>query len=91
MQRPIKFRQRDSRGPRQDSRNRPETLGGSLDQIEIDIIAELLGIFKNDTAKVYYWLRTSNPNFGGSTPLGLIRGGRAKRILEFIESVAEAD
>jgi uncharacterized protein (DUF2384 family) len=41
--------------------------------------------FDNDHQKVYEWFTTPNPNFGEITPYDMIKYGKEKRLLEFIE------
>jgi uncharacterized protein (DUF2384 family) len=40
--------------------------------------------FKGDLNKTKFWLKTPNPNFGGSTPRQLIVHGRYPYVLKFI-------
>ena len=41
-------------------------------------------IFKGDLNKTKFWLKTPNPNFGGSSPKQLIVNGRYQYVLKFI-------
>jgi len=40
--------------------------------------------FKGDLSKTKFWLKTPNPNFGGSSPRQLIVSGRYQYVLKFI-------
>ena len=37
------------------------------------------------------WMTTPNPMFGGTSPEILIRNGRGRKVLQFVESVIEED
>lgn len=47
----------------------------------IEFVAEA---FKGDLNKTKFWLKTPNPNFGGSSPRQLILHGRYQYVLKFI-------
>ena len=39
-----------------------------------------------DSDKIDLWLESKNGNFGGTEPLALIRMGRGKKVIQFIEA-----
>lgn len=55
---------------------------------EIELIVELHATF-NDYKKIYFWLNTPNPNFGGISPASLIKRGKINKVLEFVRAAAE--
>jgi len=52
------------------------------------IITLLTTFFKNDEQKVAYWLDTINVNLGGLRPIDMIKLGKEKKLLKFIENAA---
>ena len=58
---------------------------GVIDKTFVEIVIELHVIF-NDARKVESWLKTKNLNFGGTSPLVLIREGRSRTVLQYIQS-----
>lgn len=83
------------------SRNQlAEVLGISTDQIRpdrmSDRVKEKIGqlayamelvavIFDGNIDKTRFWLKTPNPNFGGTSPRELIIRGRYKRVIDFVQ------
>lgn len=59
-----------------------------LTKTNIDII---IGVhcFFNDIEKVHFWLHLENPNLGGATPVHLMRSGRSKKLLKWINNALE--
>lgn len=49
------------------------------------IIFYLNDFFDNDQQRIYLWLTTENPSLGNVTPFDMIKLGREKKLLEFIE------
>jgi uncharacterized protein (DUF2384 family) len=41
-------------------------------------------VFEGDLKKTQFWIKTPNPNFGGSSPRQLIVAGRSQYVLKFI-------
>lgn len=58
-----------------------------IDETVMEIIVGLHIVFQPDYGKMCAWLKTENLNFGGSAPIDLINSGRAKKVLQFIDSV----
>ena len=52
----------------------------------LEFVAET---FEGDKDKTLFWLKTANPNFGGSSPKNLIIRGRYHKVLKFIFSVKQ--
>jgi hypothetical protein len=55
----------------------------------LEKIKLLLKDFFNDEEKVELWLNTENFHLGGSKPNDLIKAGREKKVLVFIESAID--
>lgn len=49
----------------------------------------LLHSFFNDYEKTALWLNTNNLNFGGLSPLYLIKIGRGHKVLSFIRTALD--
>ena len=47
----------------------------------LEFVAET---FDGNATKTKFWIKTPNPNFGGSTPLNLIIHGKHQKVLNFI-------
>ncbi len=60
-----------------------------IDKRFIDIIKNLLVIFKDDSMKVKWWLTTKKLNFGGVSPIFLIGVGKIKAVQDFMNSTVE--
>ena len=58
------------------TKERINELAGAL-----EFVAET---FDGDKKKTLFWLNTSNPNFGGTSPKNLIVRGRYHKVLKFI-------
>lgn len=42
--------------------------------------------FRGDEEKTLLWFKTKNPSLGGKAPLDMIRDGRSKKLIDFIQS-----
>lgn len=42
--------------------------------------------FKHDKVKIFAWFGTINPWLGNEKPIDMIKKGRAKKLLQFIET-----
>ncbi len=60
----------------QKTKERLGELAGAIEQV-----AEA---FEGDLNKTKFWIKTPNPNFGGSSPRQLIVAGRSQYVLKFI-------
>lgn len=49
-------------------------------------ICVILHVHFGDYKKMYNWLTTENLNFGGVSPVQLIRSGRIKKVLDFVDA-----
>lgn len=49
------------------------------------------GHFKGDLSKTALWFRTPNPLLGNLSPRDMIRYGRFKKLLKFIQNAIEED
>jgi hypothetical protein len=59
---------------------------------ELANIANLVAeYFEGDAAKVALWFELANPMLGNSSPRNMIRGGRYKRLLNFVLDAREAE
>jgi hypothetical protein len=59
---------------------------------ELANIANLVAeFFKGDAQKVGLWFELSNPMLGNVSPRNMIRGGRYKRLLNFVLDAREAE
>lgn len=56
----------------------------------VEIVILVNEVFK-DYEKTYFWLTTTNLNFGGCTPYQLINSGRAKKVRQFIVDMKGCD
>lgn len=63
-----------------------EKISVYLDEEVCEIIQKVNDYFKNDYSKTALWLRTKNMNFGDIAPIKLIQFGKAKKVLQFIDS-----
>lgn len=51
-----------------------------------EIFEYLCKFFKDDPAKVGWWLETKNPIIGWVRPISLIKRGRIKKLWEFVRT-----
>lgn len=58
-----------------------------------EVVDAILGVhsFFNDKEKVSLWFRTKNLNLGGCSPIQLIRYGRTKKLVEFINDALDSN
>ena len=47
---------------------------------------KVLQYFNGDTTKTWTWFKTPNPALGMVSPLDMMRVGRTKKLLSFIDS-----
>lgn len=47
--------------------------------------------FDDDMDKAWKWFYTANPGLGYASPMEMLRNGRAKKLLKFIESRLEGN
>ena len=45
--------------------------------------------FNGDTNKTWSWFKAPNPNFGGYSPLDMIKIGRVERLKQFIDNAID--
>ena len=66
----------------------PHQLKERLEQIAItcDLVAEF---FDGDALKTALWFKTPNPMLGNLSPRNMIRYGRYKKLLNFVQSALE--
>lgn len=57
----------------------------------VEIVKMLDQFFKGDAAKVAIWLETSNLNFGGSSPIKVIKQGRVNKVHLFVKHSLEGN
>ncbi len=55
------------------------------DNKTIEIICKLNKYFKDDYHKIKVWLHMPNLNFGGVSPVELIKLGRAHKVIQYID------
>jgi len=66
---------------------RPERLSGLVKERvsqlagALEFVAE---VFDGNYEKTKFWIKTPNPNFGGTSPRDLIIRGRYQKVLQFI-------
>lgn len=59
---------------------------------EIAIVCELVaGFFGGDVTKTAQWFRLPNPSFGNISPRDMIRFGRFRRLLSFVQTALAAN
>ena len=49
----------------------------------------LVGSYFNDANKTMLWFQISNPQLGGMSPRDMIRVGRFKKLLKFIQTALD--
>lgn len=54
--------------------------------ISSDCFGRLKRYFNGDTKKVWEFMKAKNPHLGGVSPLEMIRAGREKKLIDFINS-----
>jgi hypothetical protein len=54
-----------------------------------DYLKKMKEYFNGDIQKTYLWFNTKNPSLGQISPLEMIQKGRAKKLMEFIDSRLE--
>lgn len=45
--------------------------------------------FNGDTEKTWLWFRTPNPMLGQESPLNMIKVGREKKVMNFIDNALD--
>jgi len=68
----------------------PGELRNRLEQIA-NIITLVAEYFEGNPRKTALWFRTSNPMLGGIAPRDMIRYGRYKRLMKFINAAKQAN
>jgi hypothetical protein len=68
----------------------PESVAERLREIAniANLVAEY---FRGDPVKVGLWFELQNPMLGNMSPRNMIRGGRYKRLLNFVLDAREAE
>ena len=61
-----------------------------ISPINAEIICNLHCFFQN-FKKVSAWMSLKNNNFGGASPIQLIKAGRGKKVLDFIIEALDND
>ena len=54
-----------------------------------DCIDKVRTFFKNEPDKAIFWFETENLNFGGFSPMALIRLGRVQKLHQIINDMLE--
>ena len=49
------------------------------------VVLTVSSFFNDDIKKTVAWLTTKNPQLGNSSPLKLIKEGRSRKVLQFVE------
>jgi hypothetical protein len=60
------------------------------DKIFITEVTKIVNnYFKGNDEKTILWFKTKNPLLGGIAPIEMIKNGRSKKLLSFVESCVE--
>ena len=68
----------------------PKELKERLEQIAV-IITMVAGYFEDDQQKTALWFKTPNPSLGGTIPRDMIRLGRYRKLLKFVNEALQAN
>lgn len=52
---------------------------------------KVLKYFKGDDKKAWYWFEHATPGLGGVSPLDMIKRGRVKKLLLYIDNLLEGN
>ncbi|MEE8484078.1 MAG: hypothetical protein V3S46_05725 [Nitrospinota bacterium] len=70
--------------------DKPKVPKEMLDRlVEWGVIINLVGTFFKDKQKTILWFSTSNPMLGSLPPRDMIRLGRFKKLLKFVQTALE--
>lgn len=57
-----------------------------IDMIAHQYFVKVKNHFNGDEKKAWEWFKNLHPNFGMLSPLNMIKLGKEKKVIEFIES-----